>query len=291
MQRRTAFTLVELLVVIGIIALLISILLPTLGSARRQANNVKCQSALRQIGNGFAMYLNAFKGYYPVAVHEVNNTPGVRLRSEFQRRWYDLIAPYVSGTKMIAYDEISLDQVRTNSVLWGCPEWSRSIEGNVFDNDKLRPGYGMSYYTWNFFKVAPVEPTKALLDEYAYVTANRARGNYVRQNRWGGKPADYGLVTDSMTHFVNIPGFSSYPYSIILTNGWQPGPPTTESTLYTRGGTAFYVDASRHAKPGMVKHNERKDNLRSMNMLFGDGHVATVTVKEAWSAFTGKQPQ
>ncbi len=80
-MRRTAFTVVELLVVISIIILLIALLLPAIGNAREVGRRAVCASNQRQIATGSTSYANDHNGVLPVfetwAMHFVTSNPGV----------------------------------------------------------------------------------------------------------------------------------------------------------------------------------------------------------------------
>ena len=123
-SERKAFTLVELLVVIGIIGVLIAVLLPALSKARRQAQEVQCMSNLRQWGMGFYMYADSNKGLLPCDGPDGSNTTtqligppnGVNTAVGATKLtgiddpslWYNAIPPRVNGKPY--YDLIELNQ-------------------------------------------------------------------------------------------------------------------------------------------------------------------------------------
>ena len=153
MKKSNAFTLVELLVVIGIIALLVGILLPALNAARRQADAVKCSASLREIGNAMFMYVQDNRGYAPPAKLEGSSAQPYSLDSGSfnvaagnSPYWFNFLAKYVTKTAVgYAATNGNAAAQATNSVLWGCPSWTthQNAAGSLGVN-VTQPGYGMN---------------------------------------------------------------------------------------------------------------------------------------------------
>lgn len=74
MSRRKAFTLVELLIVIGILMLLMAILLPGLSAAREQARSVKCQNNIRALWQGYLAFAAAHENRLPGGFYDASNS-------------------------------------------------------------------------------------------------------------------------------------------------------------------------------------------------------------------------
>jgi prepilin-type N-terminal cleavage/methylation domain-containing protein/prepilin-type processing-associated H-X9-DG protein len=103
-RNQSGFTLVELLVVIGIIALLISILLPSLSKARESANQVVCMSNMRQFGIGMQIYSEQNNGMLPQKGPDGHDTTtdffgpsGGVIGYDDPTLWFNAIPPLVNG--------------------------------------------------------------------------------------------------------------------------------------------------------------------------------------------------
>ena len=95
MRRTKGFTLVELLVVIGIIALLVSILMPALGRARELAKRIQCASQLNGLGKGIMMYQNEYRDSNPKAWKGAGG--GCGFGGNGSRTWYNIPGEITRG--------------------------------------------------------------------------------------------------------------------------------------------------------------------------------------------------
>ncbi|HEV7300156.1 MAG TPA: prepilin-type N-terminal cleavage/methylation domain-containing protein [Tepidisphaeraceae bacterium] len=143
-QRRRAFTLVELLVVIGIIAVLISLLLPAIGRARQSANAAACASNLRQLG----LIVKLYEGQF-------NALPAAQFLSNPAVAAYDTTSSGTGGwywPGLLRESGILKVQAELTDVYWKaasenvpllrCPSW---VEGEL-----RRTGVPITNYGWNY---------------------------------------------------------------------------------------------------------------------------------------------
>ena len=129
---------VELLVVIGIIAVLLSILIPALAGARRQSNDVVCQSNMRAIGQAVAMYAVDFKDRYPHTNYGNSTSPRYgALGNGLYRRGFNQPDPtdptkrettwgFPAAMQRLGY----LKSTKTDSTVWNCPAAIDEVRGN-----------------------------------------------------------------------------------------------------------------------------------------------------------------
>lgn len=152
--KHNAFSLVELLVVIAILTMLISILLPVLGEARKQAQLTRCRNQLRQITAGAAIYSIEFRGRYPITPYLLRG--GTTHSSDDASTKHVLQGPGdlpPTGNNPTGWYQLrTLQHVQDKSL--DCPSLDASPGSGIAQNlNQLGNYYRLSYgYRYNTFE-------------------------------------------------------------------------------------------------------------------------------------------
>ena len=171
---RRAFTLVELLVVIGIIAVLIGILLPTLSAARKRAATLRCAGNLREFGNAWQMYASSHSGrIVPGRMPRYagpDSTYDMGLGKHYRPRWYELL-----GAQLKRYPTKNMNPAEDDNwtitdeffLCQGRPDWVNSrnytygYNYQFLGNDRYKPNGAHVNYPVNTTRIKAAETIMA----------------------------------------------------------------------------------------------------------------------------------
>jgi prepilin-type N-terminal cleavage/methylation domain-containing protein/prepilin-type processing-associated H-X9-DG protein len=157
------FTLVELLVVIGIIALLVGILLPALNRARKAANTAACLSNLREMGQSWQNYLGDYQGHLPYYIWHTFPSfynPTQQADYAWHGYWIGILADYAQSSKFLL-----------------CPEASTEVPDNINGSQ----GFGLASYAWSGVYQAANGPVGICYDQnpkFVNFSKNGMNGGY-----------------------------------------------------------------------------------------------------------------